>query len=454
MTDAPSMTDPLWPDFSAEGYQVLKELGHNRMGGRVTYLAQEFNTERRVVIKQFQFATGQNRWEDYEACQQEIHILKTLDHPQIPSYIDSFQTATGFCMVQDYKPAPSLAEIRPWTAKQIRHIAIAVLTLLKYLQQRIPPIIHRDLKPENILVDDQMNVYLVDFGFARLGGGQVAVSSVVKGTLGFMPPEQLFNRELTPASDLYSLGMTLLCLLTHVPSTDVGLLMDDAGRVQIKPRLPHLSPPFYTWLATMTQSQVQQRYANADEALRHLVPIQRLTQSPWARLRPLRSLAWGTAALTSAALMAIVLYPPLRQATLPPLAARFSALLSPRAQDSNALLPPPSFEVTFTNDLSETQTPVAPLTAVPAEAPWVAYVAAHGVTNGQHRVTCELLTESGQIIDAFSRTSTLLAEQGQLTFWCRYRLGQEAGAEERPHWFQLRWAGQPVVKQVLPIQPD
>jgi len=65
---------------------------------------------------------------------------------------------------------------------------------------------HRDIKPENVLVDrqEELKVYLVDFGFAHIGSGEVAASSVVKGTLGFMPPEQMFNRQLTEASDLYS----------------------------------------------------------------------------------------------------------------------------------------------------------------------------------------------------------------------------------------------------------
>jgi putative transposase len=94
---------------------------------------------------------------------------------------------------------------RSFAPDEIKQIATSVLEILVYLQNRIPPIIHRDIKPENILVDEQINVYLVDFGFARIGEGEVAMSSMVKGTLGFMAPEQLFNRQLTEASDLYGL---------------------------------------------------------------------------------------------------------------------------------------------------------------------------------------------------------------------------------------------------------
>lgn len=263
-----------FPDFSDYGYQIIRELGHNRAGGRVTYLATEINTQRTVMVKQFQFARTGANWSEYEAYEREIKVLQELNHPCIPQYLDSFQTPVGFCMVQEYKDAPSLATKNQWTPQQIKQIAISILEILKYLQSQIPPVIHRDLKPENILVDDRMNVYLVDFGFARMGGGEVAVSSVIKGTLGFMPPEQMFNRQLTTASDLYSLGATLICLLTGTSSTAVGTLVDDAGRINFKQRVPQLSSEFIDWLQKMVEPNVKDRYLGAAEALDSLIPLE------------------------------------------------------------------------------------------------------------------------------------------------------------------------------------
>lgn len=262
-----------FPDFSNYGYQITRELGHNRAGGRVTYLATEINTERSVVVKQFQFAQTGANWAQYQACEQEIQILRKLDLPSIPGYLDSFPTASGFCMVQEYKNANSLATLRQLTPQKTKQIAISVLEILKYLQNRVPPVIHRDLKPENILVDDRLNVSLVDFGFARIGGGEVAASSVVKGTLGFMPPEQMFNRQLTVASDLYSLGATLICLLIGINSTEIGSLMDDTGRINFKNRLPQLTPEFLDWLQKMVEPNFKHRYASADAALNALIAL-------------------------------------------------------------------------------------------------------------------------------------------------------------------------------------
>jgi serine/threonine protein kinase len=271
-----------FPDFSNSGYRVVKELGRNHLGGRVTYLATHAKSQRSVVIKEFQFARSGSTWTDYDAHDREIQTLRGLNHPGIPRYLDSFQTPDGFCMVQEYKDATSLAEVRSFSPDEIKQIAVAVLEILTYLQNRIPPVIHRDVKPENILVDDQINVYLVDFGFARVGDGQVGISSVVKGTLGFMPPEQLFNRQLTEASDLYGLGITLICLLTGTKSTNVGNLIDITYRINFRSLVPKLSMSWVNWLEKMVEPRLEDRYANAIEALAAL-PIYPM-RSPEARL--------------------------------------------------------------------------------------------------------------------------------------------------------------------------
>ena len=259
------MTD--CPDFSNHGYQVEQELGCNRAGGRVTYLAKRNCTQTKVVIKQFQFAKTQATWSDYDTYQREIEVLRSLNHVGIPRYLDGFQTDAGFCMVQEYKQALSLTANRSFSPGEVQTIAIAVLKILVYLQSRLPPVIHRDIKPDNILVDEQLNVYLVDFGFARIGDGEVGVSSVVKGTLGFMPPEQLFNRTLTEASDLYGLGMTLVCLLTRTKPDGIGDLVDISYRVKFKHLVPKINPHWTSWLERMVEPRLKDRYANAVEAL-------------------------------------------------------------------------------------------------------------------------------------------------------------------------------------------
>lgn len=261
-----------FPDFQPRGYRIQRELGSNRSGGRVTYLATQLDTQQSVVLKQFQFASTAG-WSVYDAYEREIQVLRGLNHPGIPRYLDSFETDDGFCLAQEYKNAPSLAEPRSFDPEEVKQIAVSLLSILIYLQNRIPPVIHRDIKPENVLVSDDLQVYLVDFGFARIGDGEVAMSSVVKGTLGFMPPEQLFNRQLTEASDLYGVGATLICLLTGTKSANIGELMDENYRIDFKSRVPKVSLPWIAWLENMVQPVPAKRYANASDALEALKPI-------------------------------------------------------------------------------------------------------------------------------------------------------------------------------------
>jgi uncharacterized protein YjbI with pentapeptide repeats/serine/threonine protein kinase len=257
-------------------YKVIRELGRNQEGGRITYLAADTSLDppQQVVIKEFRFAASGADWSGFKAYEREIEVLRGLNHPRIPRYLDSLETKAGFCLVQEYKNALSLAVRRSFTPEDIKKIAVSVLEILVYLQKRTLPIIHRDIKPENIVVDKQLNAYLVDFGFARIRGQELALSSVAAGTPGFMPPEEQFGRNLTEASDLYSLGATLICLLTGTRSVDVGNLIDDNYRFDFKKLVPKLSPRFILWLEKMVAPNVKHRYANGWDALQALKPIQ------------------------------------------------------------------------------------------------------------------------------------------------------------------------------------
>lgn len=266
-----------FPDFSQLGYQVSQELGRSYAGGRVTYLAIATLTQIPVVIKQFQFPSLSN-WSGFQAYEREIQVLRSLNHPNIPRYLNSFETSDGFCLVQEYKNAQSLAVPRSFDLDEIKHIAIEILNILIYLQNRLPIVIHRDLKPENILIDEQLSIYLVDFGFARIGGGEVGISSVALGTIGFMPPEQLYNRQLSEATDLYGLGATIACLLTQTKSTAINTLIDAGGRIDFQSLVPQLSQRWINWLETLVQPNPKNRYASASAALSALQPIELMRQ--------------------------------------------------------------------------------------------------------------------------------------------------------------------------------
>ncbi|MBR8826820.1 MAG: protein kinase [Gomphosphaeria aponina SAG 52.96 = DSM 107014] len=261
------------PNFLNYGYEIIEELGRNREGGRITWKGKKIETNTEVVIKQFCFASAGSSWSGFKAYEREIQVLQNLNHPGIPRYLGSFPTENGFCLLQEYINAPSLAVSRSFEPENIKTIAIKILEILVYLQHLIPPIIHQDLKPENILVDNDLNVYVIDFGFARIGTNEVANSSMIKGTPGFISPEQV--RKPTEASDLYSLGATLICLLTGKKSTEIQDLTGENNpyKIEFQHLLPRLSLRFIQWLAKMVEPSQKDRYKNAAEALETLKPL-------------------------------------------------------------------------------------------------------------------------------------------------------------------------------------
>jgi serine/threonine protein kinase len=262
------------PDVSAFGYQVIRELGRNSEGGRITYLANHDKSGQKVVIKKFGFANTSLDWSEFKAYQREAKILQQLNHPRIPRYLNSWETSTSCYLIQEYKNALSLGAKRSWNPQEVKQIAVSILEILVYLQQRIDPIIHCDIKPENILVDQQLNAYLVDFGLARVQGAKIPLTSLVAGTPGFIPPEEESGYTLSFAADLYSLGATLLCLLTNTRSVDINKLIDSSDRFNYQKLSPELNLRFRSWLMGMVEPKWQYRFANAADALAALHPIQ------------------------------------------------------------------------------------------------------------------------------------------------------------------------------------
>ncbi|MDJ0577313.1 MAG: serine/threonine-protein kinase [Xenococcaceae cyanobacterium MO_234.B1] len=263
-----------FPDLNNYGYQVIEQIGHNPQGGRITWKARNLNSNKIVVVKQFCFATPNSSWSGYKAYQREITILQNLKHPGIPPYLESFETQDGFCLIQKYIKAQNLNQKNSFTIKQIKSITKKVLEILVDLQQQNPPILHQDIKPENILIDELENVYLIDFGLAtRFNSIDENTISTIPGTPGFMAPEQAIAPK--KSSDLYSLGVTIICLLTNKKSAAIGELItpDKPYQIQFQSLISNVDPAFINWLQKMVQPQVSKRFVDAISALKALQEI-------------------------------------------------------------------------------------------------------------------------------------------------------------------------------------
>jgi uncharacterized protein YjbI with pentapeptide repeats len=263
----PVSTDQ-FPDLAIYGYQICEKLSERSEIGKTTYLAKDIDFNRLVVIKQWQTLADRLPPLDYANYLPEVTRLQQLNHLNIPRYLDSFAVPTGFCVVREYQSGVSLAEVGDLPPADIKLVADAVLKILGYVHQLTPAIIHQNIKPENIIVNTEaeLAIYLVDFGIHPAGDAQPKT-----GTPGFISPEQLFNLTLTPASDIYSLGVSLICLLTGTPSLQVQQLFNDKYQLQFQHLLPpDTDPAMVSWLETMVKPNRQHRYH--DPATLSIVP--------------------------------------------------------------------------------------------------------------------------------------------------------------------------------------
>jgi serine/threonine-protein kinase len=207
-------------------YQVIQVLGAGGFGE--TFLAEDtyMPSKRRCVVKQLK--PIQNNPQIYqlvqERFQREAAILETLGGAtdQIPALYAYFCVAGEFYLVQEWIEGDTLsAKINKqglFTGTAIQELLINLLPVLEYVHSQ--QIVHRDIKPDNIIVrHGDGKPILIDFGAVRESMGTVLnsqgnpTSSIVIGTPGFMPSEQAAGRPVY-SSDLYSLGMTAIYLLT------------------------------------------------------------------------------------------------------------------------------------------------------------------------------------------------------------------------------------------------
>ncbi|MTJ09906.1 YARHG domain-containing protein [Anabaena sp. UHCC 0204] len=207
-------------------YQVIRTLGSGGFGE--TFLATDsyMPSKRLCVVKQLK--PIQNNHQIYQLVQdrfqREAAILETLGGhcDQIPALYAYFCADGQFYLVQEWIEGNTLTkEFQKqglFTETVVREILINILPVLDYIHSE--HIVHRDIKPDNIILrHHDGKPVLIDFGAVRESMGTVMnsqgnpTSSIVIGTPGFMSSEQAAGRPIY-SSDLYSLGLTAIFLLT------------------------------------------------------------------------------------------------------------------------------------------------------------------------------------------------------------------------------------------------
>jgi Serine/threonine protein kinase len=215
-----AVSDELIGQVLGDNYGIIEKVGASRVA--VVYKAEQLSTERIVAVKTLK--VDDESW--MKRFEREIRTHASLKHPNIVEPIDCFTNETGrVFFVMELLEGVSLEEIikaegRVAGEEEIYSILSQILDALDYAFEK--GVIHRDLKPSNIAimtVDGQRRVKVLDFGLARTVNDyqKITFQGQAMGSPLYMSPEQCMGKELTCATDLYSLGISAYRMVTGLP---------------------------------------------------------------------------------------------------------------------------------------------------------------------------------------------------------------------------------------------
>jgi serine/threonine protein kinase len=198
-------------------YELLELIGAGGQG--VVWSAYEKENSRLVAIKFISKSDRQALVVSDKVFEQQGQLFSRLEHPNILPLYGFGSLQNLHYLVSPYIPGGSLQDgLAPGRlfVKTALHVAAHIASALDYLHSH--DIIHRDLKPGNVLMDFSRNIYVFDFGLARVLSDSTMAMHTGHGTLAYSPPEQSTRSEITIQSDLYSFGVMLYHFFTgHIP---------------------------------------------------------------------------------------------------------------------------------------------------------------------------------------------------------------------------------------------
>ncbi|MBD2609024.1 ABC transporter substrate-binding protein [Scytonema hofmannii FACHB-248] len=217
-------------------YLPLEQIGWGGFGK--TFRAWDAHLQQQCVVKQLQPRnTSRKPFSDSElelikkSFEEEAKALRDIKHEQIPQLYDYFELRVPnesqeefpkelFYLVQEYVQGETLdKELNKkgrFSETEVLQDLGQLLNVLKYIHEK-RQVIHRDIKLSNIIRHENGTLYLIDFGAAvkrKLEPKIPVEQSMAMGTPIFAPPEQLAGQGIFFSSDLYSLAVTCICLLT------------------------------------------------------------------------------------------------------------------------------------------------------------------------------------------------------------------------------------------------
>jgi eukaryotic-like serine/threonine-protein kinase len=248
-------------------YRILQRIGSGGMAD--VWLAEDQHLQRRVALKVLHSRFAQDR-EFVERFRREAESAAGLNHPNVVSVYDRGEVDGTYYIAMQYLEGRSLKELIDvgLTPEQSVYLIRQVLEGARFAHRH--GIVHRDLKPQNVIVDDDGKAVVTDFGIARAGVSEITQTGSVMGTPHYLSPEQAQGEEVTPVSDLYSIGVMLYeALARRVPfegESAVAVAMKQVSQAPQRPSSinPQVSPALDAVVMRALEKTPGERFQNAD----------------------------------------------------------------------------------------------------------------------------------------------------------------------------------------------
>ncbi len=272
-------------------YQIAQLLGRGGMGE--VYAAQDTDLDRRVALK-FLRAKSIGDPAAVKGFVEEAKAASALNHPNILTIYEVIDSSAGLAIAMELVEGDDLRSLRgtAQTAERVIKLGRQIADALAAAHQA--GLIHRDIKPENILLRKDGYVKIVDFGLARRVASGPADPGSLVGTLRYMSPEQALRKAISPASDIFSLGVVLYEHATgqhpFLGGSPIAALKASPPRVPVAPSSFNAAIPVeLDRLILRTLARDPAARPGAKQIAQTLADLERaagvLKAGPWAKAR-------------------------------------------------------------------------------------------------------------------------------------------------------------------------
>jgi serine/threonine protein kinase len=261
-------------------YRIVQILGQGGFGR--TYLAEDQRRfDELCAIKELiPTIIATSVWEKtQELFHREAAILYQIEHPQVPKFRERFEQDQRLFLVEDYVAGKTYRTIlserqavaQTLTEQEVLQLIRSLLPVLEHIHSR--GIIHRDISPENIILrDSDAQPVLIDFGVVkeiatRLQSPTSTAPVTTVGKLGYSPSEQMQTGQAYPNSDLYSLAVTAIVLLTGREPSE---LFNETQLTWNWQQWARVNPRFAQVINRMLNYRPSDRYQSATEVMQAL----------------------------------------------------------------------------------------------------------------------------------------------------------------------------------------